>query len=78
MDSPVIARRTAMSSTADRLKLCEDLLDLIDRRRNETNDPLLGSAIEKVILDSQFRELEQDILEDPGALEPWLIRRRSG
>jgi hypothetical protein len=78
MDSPVIARRTAMSSTADRLKLWEDLLDLIDRRRNETNDPLLGSAIEKVILDSQFRELEQDILEDPGAFEPWLIRRRSG
>ncbi len=65
-----------MSKTADRLKLWEDLLTLIDRKRAETGDPLLGSAIERAILDMQIKELEQDIFEDPGAFEPWLVRRR--
>lgn len=66
-----------MSSTTDRMKLWEDLLGVIDRRRVEAGDPNLGSAIEKAILDSQIKELEQDIFEDPGAFEPWLVRRRA-
>jgi hypothetical protein len=66
-----------MSSSSDRMKLWEDLLAVIDRRRSETGDPALGSSIEKMILDSQVRELEQDIMDDPGAFEPWLVRRRS-
>jgi hypothetical protein len=66
-----------MSSTVDRIKLGQDLLALIDRRRTETGDPFLGSAIEKVLIDTQLRELEADILEDPGAFEPWLVRRRA-
>jgi hypothetical protein len=65
-----------MTTMADRMKLWEDLLALIDRKRGETGDPHLGSAIERAIIDAQFRELEQDIFEDPGAIEPWLIRRR--
>ncbi len=36
----------------------------------------LGAAIERVVLDSQFYDIEQEILENPGAIEPWLIRRR--
>ena len=66
-----------MSGTKDRIKLGEDLLALIDRRRAETGDPLLGSAVEKVLIDSHLRELEADILEDPGAFEPWLVRPRT-
>jgi len=58
------------------MRLCEDILAIIDRRRRETGDPGLGSAIERMILDSQFRELEQDIFERPGAIEPWLVRQR--
>jgi hypothetical protein len=58
------------------MKLWEDLLSLIERRRIETGDPHLGSSIERVILDSQLEELERDILENPGAFEPWLVRRR--
>ncbi len=65
------------NNVADRMKLWQDLLALIDRRREETGEPLLGSAIERAILDIQFRELEQDIYEDPGAFEPWLVRRRN-
>lgn len=67
-----------MSSTADRMRLCEDILAIIDRRRAETGDVFLGSGIEKIILDMQVHELEQDILEHPGAIEPWLIRPRHG
>lgn len=67
-----------MGNTANRIRLCEDILAIIDRRRRETGDPCLGSAIERLILDTQFRELEQDIFDHPGAIEPWLIRRRAG
>jgi hypothetical protein len=65
-----------MSRTAERLKLYEAVLALIEQRRTETGDELLGSAIEKVVIESQIRDLESDILEDPGAFEPWLVRRR--
>ncbi len=67
-----------MSNTADRLELCEAILDLIERKRAETGDPFLGAAIEKVVVDSQFQELESEILDNPGPIEPWLIRRRRG
>ena len=65
-----------MSSAADRLQLCEAILSLIERMRAQTRDPYLGGSIERVVLDTQFQELEQDILANPGAIEPWLIRRR--
>jgi len=67
-----------MSNTADRLALCEAIMELIEQKRAETGDESLGAAIERVVLDSQFRELEAEIMEDPGAFEPWLIRRRRG
>src|SRR5579871_5567705 len=67
-----------MSNAADRLKLGEAILALIEQKRAETGDPSLGFHIEQVIVDAQFRELEADILENPGAFEPWLVRRRPG
>ena len=65
-----------MSNAVDRLKLAEAVLALIEQRRTETGDESLGSDIERVVLETQFRELETEILENPGAIEPWLIRRR--
>ncbi len=67
-----------MSNTANRLALCEAILALIEQKRAETGDESLGASIERVVIDSQFRELEDEILENPGAFEPWLIRRRRG
>jgi hypothetical protein len=67
-----------MSNTADRLELCQAILALIEQKREETGDEFLGAAIERVVLDSQFQELENEILDNPGAIEPWLIRRRRG
>ena len=58
------------------LKLAEAVLALIEQRREESGDETLGIAIERAVLDIQFRELESEILENPGAIEPWLIRRR--
>jgi hypothetical protein len=65
-----------MSDSNDRLKLSEAVLALIEQKRAETGDDSLGADIEQVVIDSQFRDLEQEILENPGAIEPWLIRRR--
>jgi hypothetical protein len=67
-----------MSNSADRLELCGAILALIEGKRTETGDESLGASIERVVLDSQFQELEGEILENPGAIEPWLIRRRKG
>jgi hypothetical protein len=64
-----------MSTVADRMELCEAILALIAKKRAETHDESLGFAIERVILDNQFLEIEAEILEDPGAFEPWLVRR---
>lgn len=66
------------SNAADRMNLCEAILALIAAKREETGDDSLGANIESVVLDAQFKELEAEILELPGALEPWLVRRRRG
>jgi hypothetical protein len=65
-----------MSNAVDRLKLAEAVLALIEQKRAETGDESLGADIERVIVDAQFQELESEILENPGAIEPWLVRRR--
>ncbi len=65
-----------MSNAVDRLKLCEAILALIEQMRAETGDETLGLNIERAALDAQFQEIEAEILENPGAIEPWLIRRR--
>ncbi len=65
-----------MSSAEDRTKLSGAILALIDQARKETGDESLGLAIEEAVLEMHFRELEAEILENPGAFEPWLVRRR--
>jgi hypothetical protein len=65
-----------MSTVADRLALYEAILALIEKKRVETQDETIGLAVERVIVESQFQDVEADILENPGAFEPWLIRRR--
>jgi hypothetical protein len=65
-----------MSNAMDRLKLAEAILALIEQKRAETGDESLGAGIERAVLDTQFQELEAEILENPGAIEPWLVPRR--
>ena len=65
-----------MSSAEDRTKLCGAILALIDQARVESGDETLALGIEEAVLNMQFKELESEILENPGAIEPWLVRRR--
>lgn len=67
-----------MSTTGDRLQLFEEILSLIERKREETGDESLAASIERVVVDSQIKELEHEIFDNPGAIEPWLIKRRRG
>jgi hypothetical protein len=66
-----------MSNAGDRLRLGEAVLALIEQKRIETGDESLGADIERAVLNTQFQELEAEILENPGAFEPWLVRRRT-
>jgi hypothetical protein len=66
-----------MSNAVEELKLYEAVLALIEQRRAETGDESLGANIENLIIQSQFRDLEAEIMENPGAFEPWLVRRRN-
>ena len=65
-----------MSTTKDRMELSEAILALIEKKRIQTGDDTLCADVERVIIEAQFQELEREILENPGAIEPWLIRRR--
>jgi hypothetical protein len=65
-----------MSNAANRMKLSEAILALIEQKRAETGDAQLGVDVEAYLIDAQFLELETEILQNPGAFEPWLVRRR--
>ena len=65
-----------MSNAVEELKLNEEVLALIEKRRAETGIESLGASIEALIIEAQFHDLEAEIMENPGAFEPWLVRRR--
>jgi hypothetical protein len=58
------------------MELSEAILALIEKKRIQTRDETLGADIEALLIENQFQELEHEILENPGAIEPWLVRRR--
>ena len=60
----------------ERLTLCANLLGQIDRHRAQTEDAGRGASIERRIIERELRELEEDILADPGALAAELVRVR--
>jgi hypothetical protein len=59
-----------MMGTSERLRVRAAVLETIDRRRRETGDVNLGSAIEHCILSHELRELEADILSTQEAPDP--------
>ena len=50
-----------MSTVADRLALYEAILALIEKKRADTQDETVGVAMERLILDTQFQEIEGEI-----------------
>jgi hypothetical protein len=65
-----------MENTRYRLELTAAILDLIDRYRRQAGDQDLGSDVERVVIERQWKDLEDDILRDPGAFESQLVRIR--
>jgi hypothetical protein len=59
--------------TKTRLEKAAAVLQILDGRRLGQCDQELGSSIERVLLDRELRELEADILADPGALQATLV-----
>jgi hypothetical protein len=65
-----------MENTVERMRAAVNVIELLDRRREESGDPFVGSAIESALLDAHLKEIERDILDDPGAMESMLVRVR--
>lgn len=65
-----------MMNTHDRLERAVQALEVIDRRRCETGDTRLGRGIEHFIVRREIEDLEREILDNPGALEIFLVRRK--
>ena len=63
-----------MRSTKERLEQSVAALDTLERKRAEMRTPTLGHDTEWSMIERELRELERDILEDPGALEKFLVR----
>ena len=60
----------------ERLQRRVAMLERFESRRQETNNPTAGFNAERMIIDFELNELELDIIADPGALEPHLVRIR--
>jgi hypothetical protein len=62
--------------TKKRLAQEMEILQQLTSRRETELTPWLGTSIEREIVNRELRELEIDILADPGALESQLVRVR--
>ena len=58
----------------ERLHKEMEILERLESRRDAEHAPGVGESIERQILNRELRELEADILADPGALESQLVR----
>jgi hypothetical protein len=65
-----------MRSTKERLEQSVQVLDTLEARRQEMKTPTLGADTEWSLIEQELREIERDILEEPGALEKFLVRIR--
>ena len=63
-------------TTKDRLERGVRVLTVLDERRTETGNASLGAGIERFIVSREMRDLEEEILADPGALEAFLVKRK--
>lgn len=65
---------TSLEKVKNRLALGVSLMEELERRRREKNSRLIGAHIECLIVAEEIWELEQDIRQDPGALECYFPR----
>ncbi len=68
-----------MRSAKERLERGVIMLETIERKRADMRTPTLGADAEWSLIELELREIEAEILENPGALERFLVRiRRPG
>jgi hypothetical protein len=65
-----------MRSLKERLEQGVATLETLERKRSEMRTPALGQDAEWSLIERELRDLEQDILDSPGALEKFLVRRQ--
>jgi len=65
-----------MNATEKRLREAAAQMVRIGRLRRETRNQNFGRDTEWQLVDRELRELEAEILADPGALEKMLVRVR--
>jgi hypothetical protein len=65
-----------MSIIAERLQRGVAILEELEQESRETNAPRWGYDTEYAIIAAELRDLEEDILSDPGTLEIQLVRVR--
>jgi hypothetical protein len=58
------------------MKEAAEVLETLDRRRAATGNPHLGVLIERSLLDQHLKELEADMIADPGCAETKVVVRR--
>jgi hypothetical protein len=60
-------------TTREQIELNVAFLAHLEEERQRSGDPALGAATERDIISRALDALEQDILFDPGAIEPMLV-----
>jgi hypothetical protein len=63
-----------MTSIQQRLSRGVAILEELEQTRLRLGDPHWGSDLEYAIIVAELWDLEEDILRDPGALEPIVFR----
>ena len=63
-----------MRSLKERLEQSAATLETLDRKREEMRTPVLGMDTEWSLIERELREIEENILQDPGPLEKFLVR----
>jgi hypothetical protein len=78
MGDTALKVRVMRNTVEQQIDTVVELLELIDRKRQESGNPSLGSVIERSILNAHLWATEKDILENPGALGsmPFGVKRR--
>jgi hypothetical protein len=71
-------RRGVMRSVKERMEQSVATLDTLERKREDMRSPALGMDTEWSLIESELRELEENILQDPGPLEKFLVRIKRG
>jgi hypothetical protein len=64
-----------MLTLAERLNLGAEILTLIDRKRDQTGDSNFAAGIERAVLDSHLRELDDAPVVEATPKEQLVLRR---